>query len=54
MYDILFAANDINILSNFAKNLPNLSNNGCGREDAVTEIGRGKGKSKDIVKFTVK
>jgi hypothetical protein len=46
MYDILIAANGINFVSNFAKNLPNLSKVGCRREDAVTEIGRGKGKSK--------
>jgi len=53
MYDILFEANGINFVSNFAKNLSNLSKIGCRREDAVTEIGRGKGKSKGIVKITV-
>jgi hypothetical protein len=46
MYNIIVAVNGVNFVSNFAKNLPNLSNIGCRRENAVTEIGIGKGKGK--------
>jgi len=44
MCGILVAANGMNFVPNFAKNLPNLSKIGCRREDAVTGIGRGKDK----------
>jgi hypothetical protein len=41
VYDILVADNGMNFVSNFAKNLPNLSKIGCLREDAITGIRKG-------------
>jgi hypothetical protein len=49
MYDILVAANGMNSVSNFAKNLPNLSKTECRKEDAVTEMGIGKRKGESKV-----
>jgi len=46
MHVILVAANGMDFVSNLAKNLPDLSKIGCRREDAVTGISRGKGKSR--------
>jgi len=45
MYNILVAAIGMNFISKIAKNLPYLSKIVCRREDAVTGIGRGSGKS---------